>query len=143
MSKVCKCKCLPIRNQLVLTNNECDCSINKKEETETPGTTKKCGVWPDTVAQQKCPCGKNDKWFATPVIEIHQGKLFGKVCADLNGRSYHSFQGIPYAKPPLEHLRFLVCIKNNGNCQNNNKKPMLQLKVTWQRSSPKIEHLKN
>ncbi|XP_044731321.1 uncharacterized protein LOC123294263 [Chrysoperla carnea] len=40
------------------------------------------------------------------VVEIEQGKLCGRIAEDLNGNDYKSFQGIPYAKPPVGNLRF-------------------------------------
>lgn len=43
---------------------------------------------------------------ATVIIE--QGELRGKICKDYNGRTFYSFQGIPYAKPPVGDLRFKV-----------------------------------
>nr|UUB32777.1 carboxylesterase COEC4 [Dendroctonus rhizophagus] len=41
------------------------------------------------------------------IVRVSEGELKGKVCANCteNG-SYFSFQGIPYAKPPLGKLRF-------------------------------------
>ncbi|KAI4468859.1 carboxylesterase [Holotrichia oblita] len=40
------------------------------------------------------------------IINIDQGCLKGKTGQDYNGRKYHSFLGIPYAKPPIGELRF-------------------------------------
>ncbi|KAK9746435.1 Carboxylesterase family [Popillia japonica] len=40
------------------------------------------------------------------IINIDQGCLKGKTGQDYNGRRYHSFLGIPYAKPPIGELRF-------------------------------------
>ncbi|KAL1502036.1 hypothetical protein ABEB36_007243 [Hypothenemus hampei] len=45
----------------------------------------------------------NDK---TVIIEVAKGKLKGYKTVTLLGRDYLSFQGIPYAKPPLGELRF-------------------------------------
>lgn len=42
------------------------------------------------------------------IVEIDQGCLKGKTGEDYNGRKYHSFLGIPYAKPPIGELRFKV-----------------------------------
>lgn len=42
------------------------------------------------------------------IINIDQGCLKGKTGQDYNGRRYHSFLGIPYAKPPIGELRFKV-----------------------------------
>lgn len=43
-----------------------------------------------------------------PVISINQGQLRGKIVNVGDGRTYYSFQGIPYAKPPLGEFRFKV-----------------------------------
>lgn len=41
------------------------------------------------------------------VVTVKQGKLLGHREANvLNGRLYFAFYGIPYAKPPIENLRF-------------------------------------
>ncbi|CAH4036318.1 unnamed protein product [Pieris brassicae] len=39
-------------------------------------------------------------------VTVHQGKMRGKVCSTPCGKQYYSFEGIPYAKPPLGPLRF-------------------------------------
>lgn len=44
------------------------------------------------------------------VVLIEQGRLNGKICTNYTGKSYYSFQGIPYAKAPLDELRFKVFI---------------------------------
>ncbi|XP_063836525.1 juvenile hormone esterase-like isoform X2 [Ostrinia nubilalis] len=41
-----------------------------------------------------------------PVVTVEQGQLQGRVAASPSGKAYYSFQGIPYAKPPLGSLRF-------------------------------------
>ncbi|XP_048004028.1 juvenile hormone esterase-like isoform X2 [Leguminivora glycinivorella] len=41
-----------------------------------------------------------------PVVRVEHGELQGKVVETPNGKSFYSFQGIPYAKPPLGTLRF-------------------------------------
>ncbi|KAM7249331.1 hypothetical protein ACFE04_026195 [Oxalis oulophora] len=42
-----------------------------------------------------------------PVIEVKQGKLQGEVQKTvLSGNEYYSFKGIPFAKPPVNELRF-------------------------------------
>ncbi|KAH1000888.1 hypothetical protein HUJ04_013161 [Dendroctonus ponderosae] len=41
------------------------------------------------------------------IVRVSEGELRGKVCANCTGNgSYFSFQGIPYARPPLGKLRF-------------------------------------
>ncbi|XP_074042065.1 juvenile hormone esterase isoform X3 [Leptinotarsa decemlineata] len=44
--------------------------------------------------------------MAEPLVSVREGKLLGSVKSDLNGKTFFSFQGIPYAKPPLGELRF-------------------------------------
>ncbi|KAJ2943311.1 hypothetical protein O0L34_g12117 [Tuta absoluta] len=41
-----------------------------------------------------------------PVVRTQQGQVQGKVVTSPEGKSFYSFQGIPYAKPPLGSLRF-------------------------------------
>ncbi|KAL4711245.1 hypothetical protein ACJJTC_019086, partial [Scirpophaga incertulas] len=41
-----------------------------------------------------------------PVVSVAQGQLQGRVVTSPTGKAYYSFQGIPYAKPPLGSLRF-------------------------------------
>lgn len=44
-----------------------------------------------------------------PIVTVEQGQLKGRVAVDHYGGKYYSFQGIPYAKPPVGELRFKVC----------------------------------
>lgn len=46
--------------------------------------------------------------MSEPVVTVKQGKLKGKVAEDYKGGKFYSFQGIPYAKPPVGDLRFKV-----------------------------------
>lgn len=48
--------------------------------------------------------GKPDEESTAPVVEIESGKLTGKYA----NSKVRSFLGIPYAKPPIETLRFLA-----------------------------------
>ncbi|KAJ0180166.1 hypothetical protein K1T71_004757 [Dendrolimus kikuchii] len=41
-----------------------------------------------------------------PIVTVNQGKLRGEVKKLINGTSYYSFKGIPYAQPPVGELRF-------------------------------------
>lgn len=46
------------------------------------------------------------------IVSISEGKLQGSVIENIRGDQIYSFQGIPYAKPPVGNLRFKVCIKD-------------------------------
>lgn len=46
--------------------------------------------------------------MSEPIVQTQLGALKGRIAEDYNGKSYYSFQGIPYAKPPLGELRFKV-----------------------------------
>lgn len=39
-------------------------------------------------------------------VEVSQGVLKGKECITFYGKKYYSFEGIPYAEPPVGKLRF-------------------------------------
>jgi len=41
-------------------------------------------------------------------ITIDQGIFQGKEDIAINGKKFYSFTGIPYAKPPIDSLRFKV-----------------------------------
>lgn len=45
-----------------------------------------------------------------PQIKIAQGILEGLITITDDCKTYYSFQGIPYATPPIGCLRFQVCI---------------------------------
>lgn len=47
---------------------------------------------------------KND----VPFVFIEDGALIGSYRQTLEGKPYAAFEGIPYAAPPLEDLRFMV-----------------------------------
>lgn len=42
------------------------------------------------------------------IVKIDQGLLRGSTLKTRNGRDFKAFQGIPYAKPPINKLRFEV-----------------------------------
>ncbi|XP_068622296.1 juvenile hormone esterase-like isoform X2 [Battus philenor] len=41
-----------------------------------------------------------------PIVRVEQGALQGRLVSNPPNRAFYSFQGIPYAKPPLGSLRF-------------------------------------
>lgn len=43
-----------------------------------------------------------------PKVTIHQGSLIGKYRTSRLNRTFSSFEGIPFAQPPLGELRFKV-----------------------------------
>lgn len=43
-----------------------------------------------------------------PVVHIDDGILRGRYLATRNGREFSAFQAIPFARPPVGHLRFQV-----------------------------------
>ncbi|KAK4885067.1 hypothetical protein RN001_001338 [Aquatica leii] len=44
--------------------------------------------------------------MSDPIVTVKNGKLRGKLSKNYDGGTFYSFQGIPYAKPPLGSLRF-------------------------------------
>lgn len=45
------------------------------------------------------------------IIKLKKGSIRGKKLFTLfNNKPYYAFKGIPYAKPPINELRFKVCI---------------------------------
>ena len=45
-----------------------------------------------------------------PRIKIEQGTLEGTYLTSTNGRKFMAFQGIPYASPPVNKMRFKVLV---------------------------------
>lgn len=43
-----------------------------------------------------------------PVVHVTKGALRGQILKSRDGRDFYSFTGIPYAKPPINDLRFKV-----------------------------------
>ncbi|XP_034239128.1 acylcarnitine hydrolase-like [Thrips palmi] len=41
-----------------------------------------------------------------PIVRVREGSLRGLRDVSKSGRTYLSFLGVPYAKPPIGHLRF-------------------------------------
>ena len=55
------------------------------------------------------------------VVRVTQGDLRGRKIITKSGLQYYSFQGIPYATPPVGNLRFkvsifILCKKKNSSC---------------------------
>lgn len=46
--------------------------------------------------------------YCDSVVKTTKGEIKGQSLKSRNGRDYHSFTGIPYAKPPVDDLRFKV-----------------------------------
>ncbi len=44
----------------------------------------------------------------TPVVKTKNGKLVGYEMRTIRNRPIAAFEGIPYGKPPIGHLRFRV-----------------------------------
>lgn len=43
-----------------------------------------------------------------PIVAIEQGQLKGVTGKNIDGGEFYKFFGIPYAKPPVNELRFQV-----------------------------------
>lgn len=56
-----------------------------------------------------------DTAFCEIEVQITKGSLKGLTLKSRNGRSYYSFRGIPYAKPPIGELRFEVLNQSNNS----------------------------
>ena len=51
-----------------------------------------------------------------PVVTTASGQVEGELCHSSDGRLFYSFDGIPFAKPPVGKLRFLRPQKNDKVC---------------------------
>lgn len=47
-----------------------------------------------------------------PLVELPLGKIVGTVKESVSGRKFYSFEGVPYAKPPVGANRFEVRFSN-------------------------------
>lgn len=54
-------------------------------------------------------------------MDISQGRIVGVESPLPNGKSFLSFQGIPYAQPPVGELRFKVIYFNDFHWKNKRK----------------------
>lgn len=59
-----------------------------------------------------------------PLVNVNEGCLLGTVKNNINGEPFYSFQGVPYAKPPLGNLRFKV------SKQSKNTKKLVKYRLT-------------
>lgn len=50
-----------------------------------------------------------------PEVKVQQGVLRGSIARSINGHKYYVFKGIPYAKPPVGNLKFMVNLNNLNN----------------------------
>lgn len=50
----------------------------------------------------------NGIFCETPLIELPIGKVSGIIEKTIDGKDYYAFRGVPYAKPPINDLRFEV-----------------------------------
>lgn len=48
--------------------------------------------------------------MSDPIVRVEEGELQGRLVKSPTGKVFYSFQGIPYAKPPIGSLRFRVSI---------------------------------
>lgn len=55
-------------------------------------------------------CRRRVNKMLNPIVEVHQGKLKGEKCNTVNESVYYTFKKIPYAKPPVDDLRFSVSV---------------------------------
>jgi len=46
--------------------------------------------------------------ICNPVVRITNGAIKGQISKSRDGRDFYSFTSIPYAKPPINELRFKV-----------------------------------
>lgn len=42
------------------------------------------------------------------LVKVNEGQLLGSTKTNVNSEKFFSFQGVPYATPPLGNLRFKV-----------------------------------
>lgn len=46
--------------------------------------------------------------MSVPAVYLPQGIMYGTINTTVSKFQYYSFQGMPYARPPLGDLRFRV-----------------------------------
>lgn len=53
-----------------------------------------------------------------PLVQTGHGLVTGSIMYSTSGRPFLSFRGIPYAQPPVGHLRFKVTFSNLLFCKH-------------------------
>jgi len=43
-----------------------------------------------------------------PIVSLEDGEISGDLDFSYAGRAFSSFRGVPYAKPPIDRLRFAL-----------------------------------
>ncbi len=56
------------------------------------------------------PLAKAQIGVELPEVELPEGTLLGGLRASYSGRVFSSFQGVPYAAPPVGDLRYAVTL---------------------------------
>lgn len=51
--------------------------------------------------------------FPNPAVKIRDGCVCGTAMPGLDGDAFEAFLGIPYAKPPVNELRFTVSARTS------------------------------
>lgn len=72
----------------------------------------------------------------TVVVRVTQGDLRGRKIITKSGLQYYSFQGIPYAAPPIGKLRFkvsifILCKKKKENQFFRNLQPHSYISIVY------------
>lgn len=49
-----------------------------------------------------------DETLMFPTVTTNNGPVIGRKRMSVKDKEYYSFQGIPFAKPPVDELRFKV-----------------------------------
>lgn len=54
---------------------------------------------------------KDKEWLEIETVSTYNGRLRGRLHRTFfDNKQYYAFKGIPYAKPPLQELRFKVSL---------------------------------
>lgn len=94
------------------TSSSSSTSLLSCLNSEVPASLGKRVLWATVVLAAALFLGASqtfetqDGECTTPNVTTRQGQLCGRLVTTPTGVLYHSFQGIPYAKPPVGDLRF-------------------------------------